>query len=264
MMKHEPVYIPVMGKTYSLFGNSDNTEKYYSIIKNLVDTFFDYYPTNKKNHPAEFHKSILHSIKKFFIQYSIDSGTELFNQLNIYTKGVEQHLKELSLMDFFDKTLRTKEKNYYYYMLEYEITNRLNKEDFKRANYKIALLPHCLKDLNKNCKAQSDGIDMVCKGCSKDCFINFASKVLRENNINPYIWMELSRRNPFKQLMQKYKSIGVLGIACIPELINGMRKCMKNGIPVIGIPLNANRCMRWMGDYHENSFSVERLENLIN
>ncbi len=87
--------------------------------------------------------------------------------------------------------------------------------------------------------------------------------MLKEKNITPYIWIEINLKNLFKLLIKKYGSIGVLGIACIPELINGMRSCIKKGIPVVGIPLNANRCKRWMGEYHENSFSVERLEKLV-
>jgi hypothetical protein len=75
--------------------------------------------------------------------------------------------------------------------------------------------------------------------------------------------MEINLKNLFRQLLKKYGSIGVLGVACIPELINGMRRCIKYGIPVVRIPLNANRCRRWMGDYHENSFSLERLEDLV-
>jgi hypothetical protein len=54
-------------------------------------------------------------------------------------------------------------------------------------------------------------------------------------------------------------SFGVLGIACIPELAWGMRACMKRKIPVVGIPLDANRCMRWMGRFEETSVNLERL-----
>lgn len=108
-----------------------------------------------------------------------------------------------------------------------------------------------------------DDIDLVCKGCSKDCFINFATKLLKENDIHPYIWMNINDKKLFHNLINEYSSLGVLGIACIPELINGMMNCIKKGIPVVGIPLNANRCARWMGEYLENSFSVERLEELV-
>jgi len=34
---------------------------------------------------------------------------------------------------------------------------------------------------------------------------------------------------------------------------------MKRKIPVVGIPLDANRCMRWMGRFEETSVNLERL-----
>jgi hypothetical protein len=42
-----------------------------------------------------------------------------------------------------------------------------------------------------------------------------------------------------------------------------MKSCRKAGIPVVGIPLNANRCIRWMGDFYENSVDLEELKLLI-
>ena len=60
------------------------------------------------------------------------------------------------------------------------------------------------------------------------------------------------------------KSPGILGIACIPEgLVWGLRKCQEYHIPAIGLPLDANRCARWMGSFHENSVNLEELERLI-
>jgi hypothetical protein len=111
--------------------------------------------------------------------------------------------------------------------------------------------------------ATPDGIDYVCKGCSKNCWINHAGMLLKRHGVQPYIWMSADIRTLFRNLRMKGKSLGVLGIACIPELVNGMRMCMRLGIPVIGIPLNANRCIRWMGDYHPSSINLEKLEGIL-
>jgi hypothetical protein len=66
-----------------------------------------------------------------------------------------------------------------------------------------------------------------------------------------------------KRLKQEHISVGALGIACIPELAMGMRLCIRTGIPPVGIPLNANRCARWMSQAHETSFNLEQLEELL-
>jgi hypothetical protein len=42
-----------------------------------------------------------------------------------------------------------------------------------------------------------------------------------------------------------------------------MRLCMGHGVPVVGIPLDANRCRRWMGMYHDTSVNIAVLEGLL-
>jgi hypothetical protein len=47
------------------------------------------------------------------------------------------------------------------------------------------------------------------------------------------------------------------------ELTFGMRSCRSRGIPVMGIPLNANRCIRWFGEFFPNSVDLQELERLV-
>jgi len=73
--------------------------------------------------------------------------------------------------------------------------------------------------------------------------------------------MDLERL--FKEIKAEHHSVGALGIACVPELVAGMRLCIKLGIPAVGIPLDANRCARWMNKTSESSFNLRELEELI-
>jgi hypothetical protein len=66
-----------------------------------------------------------------------------------------------------------------------------------------------------------------------------------------------------KYTIKENRTFGFLGIACIPELTFGMQNCRKNNIPVIGIPLNANRCVRWYGEFFPNSIDLTELERLL-
>jgi hypothetical protein len=148
-------------------------------------------------------------------------------------------------------------------MLEIELTNRIFVRDFKNADEKIALLPYCLKDFTVNCKSQPDDFDYRCKQCSKNCYQNYSTNILQQNKIDAYIWMGSGIKKKLKAAAGRENSFGVLGIACIPELVWGMRKCRKYKIPVVGIPLDANRCIRWMGSFNPNSVNLERLEKLV-
>ena len=262
-------YKPIEGKTYSLFGKSNSTLEYYKLIKDLAKKALENYSNKedifelvKKKNNYKFFEQLVKNDNPVSVQSTHGNGLENF--LSIYTTGVKEHFKELGLFKLWDKTLSTSEKHYHLYMLKIELVNQLNKKKFTECEYKIALLPHCLRDLTRECLKSMGEYDYVCKGCSKKCYLNFTSTTLKKYNVDPYIWMTADINNLFKKLNTKYKSFGVFGMACIPELFSGMIKCIKKEIPVIGLPLDANRCVRWMGEFHENSVNTEQLEELLN
>ena len=183
--------------------------------------------------------------------------------MSIYTRKVADHLRSLPLTKRTDTTLTTTEEQYHLYMLEIELVNRIYRAEFKRAEYKFALLAHCLRDFRPECHSVKGDIEAVCQGCTEDCLIHLGSVLLEKYGIKPYISVEMDQERLFRRLKQEHPSIGALGIACIPELAMGMRLCLRTGIPPVGIPLNANRCARWMSEAHETSFNLEQLEELL-
>jgi hypothetical protein len=256
--------MPLPGKTYSLYGTDHATESYFELISQLADAALRKCPDIRE---------LLGRIRRMSRMARIGGGDfrRLLpadarrdeNPLGIYTHGVRRHLRTMPLMQWLERTLRTTENQYYLYMLGIELVNRLNGDAFRSAQKKIALLPHCLRDFSRECLAAEDGLDLVCKGCSRICWMRRLSDLLREHNVTPYIWMNADFKEHYRTLRSSGESFGILGVACIPELTSGIRACMKHHIPVVGLPLDANRCARWMGDFHENSVNLGRLEKLI-
>lgn len=260
--------VPLVGKTYSLQDGQGKSDEYYRRISSFADTFLE--GTN----PGALLSRIQHTrlskrrIKRFLRKdpaASVESVLvhSLKAQFSDYTANVAKHLEELPLARRWDRTLATSEPQYHLSMVEIELVNRLNTASFRRSDTRLAFLPHCLRDLNADCHSVVRRYDYVCKGCSKICTVNAVTKLLRRHGVTPYIWMTANLRNLLRRLGNEGRNVGVLGIACIPELVNGMRMCMKAGVPVVGIPLDANRCARWWGEFHPNSVNVRMLENLL-
>jgi hypothetical protein len=265
---HEKLYTPVQGKTYSLFAEDDDSERYYAEIKRLADVFLRRCPDGKRL------LGLIQKVgKKPFLLGLKTTGADqktlqfvretLRQSLSIYTQNVSNHLKGLPYAKRVDSTLATTEEKYHLYMLEIELVNRIYREEFKRSEYKFALIAHCLRDFRPGCRSVKGDIEAVCRGCTEDCFIRLGSVLLEKYGIKPYISVEMDQERLFRRLKQEHPSIGALGIACIPELAMGMRLCIRTGIPPVGIPLNANRCARWMSEAHETSFNLEQLEELL-
>lgn len=262
-------YSPVNGKTYSLFGNSLSTIQYYNIIKSLVDEIL------KRNSDI---CKLVDSISKFsskkkYLKKVLNNGNTdtllsyllqfIDPFLKEYTGNAEEHLRNLPVSKFWDRRLATSREQYHLYMVEIEMTNRLFADKFKMADKKIALLPYCLKDFSVNCKSEKNGFDYQCRHCSARCYQNEASNILLKHNIEPYIWMGGDMKQLAKYTIKEKQTFAVLGIACIPELMWGIRNCRKKNIPVLGLPLNANRCVRWFGEFFQNSIDLNELEKLV-
>lgn len=259
----------IEGKTYSLFGNSDSTDSYYQLISSLADKIIE----NNPDISSVIEILIRYSSKKRYLQKILRNPVrdELISdwinlidlELKQFTQKTEKHLKDLSFTKTFDRRLLTTREQYHLYMLEIELTNRMNVVRFKNADRKIALTPYCLQDFTVSCKAAKTGFDYQCKSCSSVCFQNHAGSILKKNNIEPFIWMGGSIKELAKSTLKNGQNFGILGIACIPELVWGIRKCNKYNIPVVGIPLNANRCIRWFGEFFPNSINLNELEKLV-
>ncbi len=265
-------YKPIYGKTYSLFGKDANTGSFYRKISALTDEilvqlsiqetqaleYIQWLSRNKRKLKTATAKSEGYSALT-------DMLHKMDHELAKYVPGLQQHLREVSLFKkFSDKELLNTREQYYLNMVEFELVNRIHRDRFLDSKFRIALLPYCLKETQTKCKASSDEIDFVCSGCLQTCYINKLSKLLRDQGVNPYILSRGNLKPIFSKLAKKHGSIGVLGIACIVELIRGMRFCMKAKLPVMGIPLNANRCPRWMGGFFETSVDLSALEKILN
>lgn len=264
-----PQYFPAEGKTYTLFGESDSTSGYYETIATLADKVL------ALNNDARnlIQRIRIFSSKKRILKKSLakKDGDDLMSvilnlidpHLKKYTENTRKHLETLPLSKFWDRRLATTREQYHLYMLEIELTNRLFVSDFIKADRKIALMPYCLQDFSVKCKSEKNGFDYQCSHCSGKCFQNRASEILKSHQIDPFIWMEGDMKQLARFTMKENRTFGVLGIACIPELTWGMRNCRKNNIPVVGIPLNANRCIRWFGEFFPNSIDLAGLERLL-
>jgi hypothetical protein len=260
---------PLVGKTYSLYGVDTSTDGYYERVRAVADLCLRRFagPLELLSVVRDLSRKKRRLRKLAAAPCDHDSEASLVHTLRAnfspLTANVASHLQGLSIRQKWDRTLTTSEEQYHLHMLEIELVDRLNVQMFRGCEVKLAFLPHCLRDLSADCRSATRGADYVCKGCSKCCNINAVSKLLRRHGVMPYIWMTANLQLLFTRLRREGRSGGVLGIACIPELIRGMRMCSRAGVPVVGIPLDANRCGRWWGEFYPNTVNLKQLEDLL-
>ena len=260
----------ITGKTYSLNDGKGLSDNFYEDLSNVTNELLQMFSSESEMLDL-LRKSSGNKRKLKKESRTLSAKTPLGKllmtvdkSLSKYFTDIESHLKNLTLSEKCDSTLTTSKEQYLLYMLEIELVNGLNKEKFNLAEIKYAFLPHCLHDLDKECLSVSDGTDYVCKSCSKKCAINSVSKLMNQRNITAYIWREADLKKVFKLARSSGESVAAFGVACIPELVNGLRLCEKYGVPALGVPLDANRCVRWMGDFYPNSVNEKKILSLLN
>jgi len=256
------------GKTYSLRPVTAVSDGYYETIGRLTDALLQSLPNEQALFARIRELGRRKRALRRLLSDTADSPDALLlrtldEALSPFTASVQSHLRTLRGFDRWNRTLTMSEEQYHLAMLEIELVNRIYTGQFRSCSKKYAFLPHCLRDLSADCRSAQRDIDYVCKGCSENCNVNHASKTLRLHGVKPYIWMTANLSALFRRLKKEGNSLGVLGIACIPELVRGMRMCLKYDVPVVGIPLDANRCARWWGEFHWNTVNAAKLESLL-
>jgi hypothetical protein len=184
--------------------------------------------------------------------------------LTLFTPGLPEFLASLPWNH--EEIFEISVKGYHLRMLHIEVLNRLMQEDFQERKHKVVILPHCLRDFRADeCKFQPGDVDYICKGCNRKCLIDQSRIFLKDRSgFSLYVSQIQDLEKLFDLASRRYGNIGLLGVACVPELYQGMVLAREMGIPAQGVPLNYNRCGRWMGKAQYTNFNLEQLEKIIN
>ena len=258
---------PVAGKTYSLYGQGPSSDEYFAQVAVVLDACLERVPD-----PATLltelaaAASSVRRLRRGARRMDSVVGfacAEAERRLGEYFLDLRAHRASLSLTDRCSKTLTMSREQYLLCAIEIALRNRINATSFAACRERLAFLPHCLRDLDATCGAKHRGLDTVCMACSQGCYLNEVSRVLRRHRVRPYIWMSASLSRLLREQGKAPGALGILGIACIPELMAGMRLCARAGVPVLGLPLDANRCARWLGEFRQNTVNLGALERLL-
>jgi hypothetical protein len=254
---------PVQGRTYSLYGNSIETDGYFEAVRALVDECLQHDPERLVDRLAAAGRSPRRARHAATTPDLDGLCRQAAQRLDGFFEAVESHRAALPLKDRCSATLSMTREQYLFASVEIGLRNRLNRASFGACAEKLALLPHCLRDMQATCAARPHGLDTVCMACSQACYVDAVSRILRKHHVRPYIWMNASLKRLFREKATSQGALGMLGIACIPELVAGMRRCAAARVPVVGLPLDANRCARWLGDFLPNTVNLQQLELLV-
>lgn len=120
---------------------------------------------------------------------------------------------------------------YHLNMVGAEIMNRAFRGDFLSCKEKKLILPACMRiKKEKECRAKKGADGYRCSSCSSSCRVNELTKLGKKCGFEVLIIPHESAA--FKDGIKEYGKVGIVGVACILNLISGGYKARRlNFVP---------------------------------
>lgn len=153
---------------------------------------------------------------------------------------------------------RRRRVEYHLNMVGAEILNRCYREDFLKTKEKRLLLPVCMRLNFNKCKATKTEDGYICVNCTKSCAVSKYTYLGEKYNFKVYIIPHGSSK--FKTEKDEDKIIGIIGVACILNLISGGWKAKRLGLIPQCVLLNYCGCKsHWHKSGIVTSIDTKRL-----
>jgi hypothetical protein len=167
--------------------------------------------------------------------------------LGKYTPDVERYLNEVRPGRYWHEDVifcGRRRIEYHMNMVGAEIMNRVFREGFIRTSSKIVFLPGCLRLLpEEKCRAAVSGEGLYCTGCTAGCSVSKITALGRRHGFKAFIIPHESSISSGKYGKQTFdKDTGVIGIACVLNLIAGGWMLKEMGIPAQCVLLDYCGC----------------------
>ncbi|RDY26759.1 DUF116 domain-containing protein [Romboutsia weinsteinii] len=208
-----------------------------------------------------------------YINYFLNTCMSLSNHLNDicknslgkYSENVDMYLKKYKEKHFNKEDIiycGKGEIQYFFNMVSAEIMNKSYREEFLRTSEKFIFLPSCMCQTESTCLSEKKGNGYICKHCSRKCNINEMS-----NMVEKYGYKVLIIPHEASMLNLEYKnneSIGIIGIACVLNLVSGGLKAIRLGFKPQCIVLDYCGCKNhWREIPIMTDINFKRLKQLI-
>jgi len=160
--------------------------------------------------------------------------SEANQELSLYTFNVENYLANSAPLKKGNEDYlfcSRKVSDYHLSMVGAELMNIAFRDNFLKTARKALLLPACMKSNPLYCKAKKETLDSSCTGCDPECAINNYRKMGEYLNFEVHIIPHSSDFSNWLKTWAVNKDIGVIGVACILNLITGGLEMRDLNIP---------------------------------
>ncbi len=157
-----------------------------------------------------------------------------------------------------------KEVEYHLNMVGAEIMNYGFREEFLSTKEKRVLLPICMRAKSyKSCKSIKTPQGYTCMSCSKDCVVSLITTLGKQHDFKVYIIPHAS--STFSNMNEHEHEVGIVGVACVLNLISGGYKAKSLGFHPQCVVLDYCGCKKhWHDKGVVTRINIGRLMRILN
>ena len=221
---------------------------------------------------------------QLFLEETEVKGTQVFQEFSRQLQPLALFFETISrkqLKEFtphvenYRLTVRQKHKNkedllfcsrqlieYYLNMVGAEILNEAFRPDFLHTKEKLILLPGCMPARKEKCQAVSTSQGYDCKGCTHYCPVYRIKKIAQPYGARTFVIHHESEL--YQKVEEKKEGIGLIGIACVLNLLSGGWKAKRMGYIPQCVLLDYCGCKQhWHPTGLVTELNEKRLESLL-
>ncbi len=188
--------------------------------------------------------------------------------LGFYTQQVEAFRKDVPINNKNNENrifCGRHRVEYHLNMFAAEVLNRQFKEEFDKTSHKVVLLPTCMRRNSSNCKAKNNNGKITCQHCSKNCNIHNIVTSLAAHNVQTFLIPHSSNFSKFLKQWENNKDIGLIGVACVLNLLTGGYEMKGFNIAAQCVFLNYSGCQKhWHPSGISTQIDIQQLYKTLN
>ncbi|MFZ5965647.1 MAG: DUF116 domain-containing protein [Bacillota bacterium] len=182
--------------------------------------------------------------------------------LNVYTEQVENFLQNVHPQYQWREDYvfcGRKKVEYHINMVGAAILNQAYQRSFQNRERKIVLLPGCMRRrFDDQCKAEKVDDALRCTSCTAGCNVRRVTKLGKQKGFEVLVITHESSR--FLKEISTPHEVGIVGVACVLNLLAGGWKAKELGIPAQCVLLDACGCKKhWDQDGICTDINMEQL-----
>ena len=193
---------------------------------------------------------------------------EKYTQMKLgnYTENVQAYLQQnkKALHGREDQFFCSRPQvEYHLNMVGAQIMNNSLREEFLQTDRKILLLPACMAK-SRNCKAILFENSLQCQHCSPDCNVSKTSREMSKAGVDTLLIKHTSDFSKWLKPWANQTNTGIIGTACVLNLMGGGYEMRNLGIPSQCIYLNFSGCKNhWDKTGVPTEIDIEKAKLLI-